>query len=69
MKPIDKSLVKKYYRLNKLRILGKLNPEEQKQFMDICAILMDQLLVNNAEVMKRLKVSDINFYNLKMSQK
>lgn len=69
MKPIDKSLVKKYYHLNKLRVLGKLNPEEQKQFMDICAILMDQLLVNNAEVMKRLKVSDINFYNLKMNQK
>lgn len=64
MKPINKHLVAKYYKLNRLRIQGKLSEGDKQEFMDICGVLMDQLLKQNADVMKRLKVSDVNMYNI-----
>lgn len=64
MKPLNKNLVAKYHRLNRLRLQNKLSDSELKEFTDLCSVLLDQLLINNAEVMKRLKVADANLYNL-----
>lgn len=64
MKSLNKHLVAKYHRLNRLRLQNKLSDSELKEFTNLCSMLLDQLLVNNADVMKRLKVADVNLYNL-----
>jgi hypothetical protein len=67
MKPVNKHLIAKYHKFNRLRIQGKLSSADTKEFMDICNILLDQLLKDNADLLKRLKVSDVNSYNLQQT--
>ncbi len=69
MKPINKSLLIKYNQLQKLRKSGKLTPEQQKELFDLCDVLFNKLLKDNAEMLKRLKVSDVNTYNSNLFKK
>ena len=55
--------------LQKLRKNNKLTDSTHSELMDVCEVLMHQLLQENSELLKRLKVSDVNSYNTSLKGK
>lgn len=58
MNNTHKELLKRYQALQIFRIRNTLTPNQQTELIEICSILLDQLLKDNSHILKRLKVSD-----------
>lgn len=66
---VNKALLNRYNQLQRLRKTNKLTEVLHAELMDVCEVLMNQLLQENSELLKRLKVSDVNTYNTSLKGK